>query len=312
MSRFARIGCLLLTSVFASNSLFAQNARPAPVVPDNFFSSMQWRCIGPHRGGRVLAVSGVRGEPHTFYFGAVAGGVWKTIDAGRTWTPIFDNQPIASIGALAVSTSNPNIIYVGTGEADMRSDISFGAGVYKSTDAGQTWANLGLGDTRQIGRVLIDPKNPDIVLVAALGHGFGPNTERGVYRTTDGGKTWTRVLYKDENTGAIDLAYDPDNSRTVYASLWNARRPAYSTYAPIIGPGGGLYKSTDGGTTWKEIAGHGLPAGTLSRIGVDVVAGQHGKRVYALIDAGVRPDRPRVPAEGSGLYRSDNAGADLI
>jgi photosystem II stability/assembly factor-like uncharacterized protein len=261
---------------------------------------MQWRCIGPHRGGRVLAVSGVRGEPSTFYFGAVAGGVWKTIDAGRTWSPIFDSQPIASIGALAVSTSDPNIIYVGTGEADMRSDISFGAGVYKSTDAGQTWVYLGLGDTRQIGRVLIDPNNPDVALVAALGHGFGPNTERGVYRTTDGGKTWTRVLYKDENTGAIDLAYDPDNSHTVYASLWNARRPPYNTYAPITGPGGGLHKSTDGGATWKEIAGHGLPTGTVGRIGLDVVAGQHGKRVYALIDAG----------SASGLYRSDDGGDD--
>ena len=310
MSRIARIVFLLLASILSGSALSAQTGNP--VIPDNFFSSIQWRCIGPHRGGRVLAVSGVRGEPYTFYFGAVAGGLWKTIDAGHTWTPIFDSQPIASIGALAVSTSDPNILYVGTGEADMRSDISFGAGVYKSTDAGQTWVYLGLGDTRQIGRVLIDPKDPDIVLVAALGHGFGPNTERGVYRTTDGGKTWTRVLYKDENTGAIDLAYDPDNSRTVYASLWNARRPAYSTYAPIIGPGGGLYKSTDGGTTWKEIAGHGLPGGTLSRIGLDVVAGQHGKRVYALIDAGIRPDRPRVPAEASGLYRSDNAGEDWV
>jgi len=300
MSRFARIVWLLLTTVLASTSLCAQNVGPAPIVPDNFYSAMQWRCIGPHRGGRVLTVSGVRGEPYTFYFGAVGGGVWKTIDAGRTWTPIFDSQPIASIGALAVSTSDPNIIYVGTGEADMRSDISFGAGVYKSTDAGQSWSYLGLGDTRQIGRVLIDPKNPGVVLVAALGHGFGPNSERGVYRTTDGGKTWTRVLSKDENTGAIDLAYDPDNSRTVYASLWNVRRPAYSTYAPITGPGGGLYKSTDGGATWQEIAGHGLPTGTLGRIGVDVVAGQHGKRVYALIDAG----------SGSGLYRSDNGGED--
>src|SRR6266511_2647442 len=296
MSRIARIFCLILTSILSSSSIYAQLS--APVVPDNFFSSMQWRCIGPHRGGRVLAVSGVRGEPYTFYFGAVAGGVWKTIDAGHTWTPIFDSQPIASIGALAVSTSNPNIIYVGTGEADMRSDISFGAGVYKSTDAGQTWANLGLGDTRQIGRVLIDPKNPDIVLVAALGHGFGPNTERGVYRTTDGGKSWTRVLSKDENTGAIDLAFDPDNSRTVYASLWNVRRPAYNTYAPITGPGGGLYKSTDGGVTWRELTAHGLPEGKLGRIGIDVVAGQHGKLVYALIDAGT----------ASGLYRSDDAG----
>jgi photosystem II stability/assembly factor-like uncharacterized protein len=300
MSRIACTFCFILTSILSCSSFYAQSS--APVVPDNFFYSMQWRCIGPHRGGRVLAVSGVRGEPYTFYFGAVAGGIWKTIDAGRTWIPIFDSQPIASIGALAVSTSDPNIIYVGTGEADMRSDISFGAGVYKSTDAGQTWSYLGLGDTRQIGRVLVDPRDPDVVLVAALGHGFGPNAERGVYRTTDGGKTWTRVLYKDENTGAIDLAYDPDNSRTVYASLWNARRPAYSTYAPITGPGGGLYKSTDSGATWKEIAGRGLPAGTLGRIGVDVVAGQHGKRVYALIDAG----------SSSGLYRSDNAGEDWL
>lgn len=296
MSRIARTFCLLLTPILTCSAIVAQTG--SSVAPENFYSAMQWRCIGPHRGGRVLAVSGVRGEPATFYFGAVAGGVWKTIDAGRTWVPIFDSQPIASIGALAVSTSDPNTIYVGTGEADMRSDISIGAGVYKSTDAGRNWSYLGLKDTRQIGRVLVDPKNSDIVLVAALGHGFGPNSERGVYRTTDGGKSWTRVLYKDENTGAIDLAYDPDNSRTVYASLWNTRRPAYSTYAPITGPGGGLYKSNDGGASWKEIAGHGLPTAPLGRIGLDVVAGQHGKRVYALIDAGTR----------SGLYRSDDGG----
>ncbi len=298
MPRVARIFCLLLSSVFASATLSAQSAGSASAVPDNFFSAMQWRCIGPHRGGRVLAVSGIRGEPNTFYFGAVAGGVWKTTDAGHTWKPIFDSQPIASIGALAVSTSDPNIIYVGTGEADMRSDISYGAGVYKSTDAGRSWTFIGLSDTRQIGRVLIDPNDPDVVLVAALGHGFGPNAERGVYRTTDGGKSWTRVLSKDENTGAIDLAYDPDNSRTVYATLWNVRRPPYNAYAPLTGPGGGLYKSTDGGATWKEIAGHGLPTGTLGRIGVDVAAGQRGKRVYALIDAG----------SSSGLYRSDDSG----
>jgi len=300
MLRFVRFFCLLLASVFAPAVLLAQNALPGPTVPDNYFSAMQWRCIGPHRGGRVLAVSGVRDDPNTFYFGAVAGGVWKTTDAGHTWTPIFDSQPVASIGALAVSTSDPNIIYVGTGEADMRSDITHGAGVYKSTDAGKTWSFLGLSDTRQIGRVLIDPKDPDVVLVAALGHGFGPNTERGVYRTTDGGKTWTRVLAKDENTGAIDLAFDPDNSKTVYATLWNVRRPPYNAYAPITGPGGGIYKSTDGGATWKEIAGHGLPTGTLGRIGVDVVAGQHGKRIFALIDAG----------RSSGLYRSDDGGEE--
>ena len=292
----------VLTFVSASatgSSLYAQTSSP-PVVPDSFYSAMQWRCIGPHRGGRVLAVSGVKGEPDTFYFGAVAGGVWKTTDAGQTWKPIFDSQPVASIGALAVATSDPNVIYVGTGEADMRSDITYGAGMYKSTDAGKSWSYIGLKDTRQIGRVLIDPKDSDVVLVAALGHSFGPNAERGVYRTTDGGKNWTRVLSKDENTGAVDVAFDPDNSRTVYASLWNVRRPPYVTYAPITGPGGGIYKSTDGGATWKEISGHGLPTGKLGRIGLDVSAGQHGKRVYALIDAGT----------SSGLYRSDNAGED--
>jgi photosystem II stability/assembly factor-like uncharacterized protein len=299
MSRNALACCWLLTFVLACSPLYGQTAS-APAVPDNFFAAMQWRCIGPHRGGRVLAVSGVRGEPDTFYFGAVAGGIWKTTDAGHTWKPIFDSQPVASIGALAVSTSDPNVIYVGTGEADMRSDISYGAGMYKSVDAGKSWLFLGLSDTRQIGRVLIDPKDSDVVLVAALGHGFGPNQERGVYRTTDGGKTWTRVLYKDENTGAVDLAFDPDNTRTVYASLWNVRRPPYNAYAPITGPGGGIYKSTDGGANWKEISGHGLPTGKLGRIGLDVPAGQHGKRVYALIDADA----------SSGLYASNNSGED--
>jgi photosystem II stability/assembly factor-like uncharacterized protein len=284
---------ILFAIAIIASAVFAQQ-----LIPDNYFSAMQWRCIGPHRGGRVLAVSGVRGQPDTFYFGAVGGGVWKTTDAGGTWTPIFDTQPVASIGALAVSTSNPEVIYVGSGEADMRSDISVGNGVYKSTDAGQTWSYLGLHDTRQIGRILIDPKNPNIVLVAALGHGFGPNTERGVFRSTDGGKSWTRVLYKDENTGAIDLAFDPDNSRTVYASLWNVHRVAWSAYAPVTGPGGGLYKSTDGGENWKQITGAGFPTGKLGRIGIDVPAGQHGKRVYALVDAG----------DESGLYVSEDAG----
>ncbi len=246
----------------------------------------------------MLAVSGVRGQPDTFYFGSVGGGVWKTTDAGHTWLPIFDSQPVASIGALAVSTSNPEIIYVGSGEADMRSDISLGNGVYKSVDAGQTWSYLGLHDTRQIGRILIDPKNPNVVLAAALGHGFGPNTERGVFRSTDGGKSWTKVLYKDENTGAIDIAFDPDNAKTVYASLWNVHRLAWNAYAPVTGPGGGLYKSTDGGESWKQITGNGFPSGKVGRIGIDVPDGKHGKRIYALIDAG----------DESGLYVSEDAG----
>ncbi|HXL81824.1 MAG TPA: hypothetical protein VN951_13185 [Pyrinomonadaceae bacterium] len=285
--------CILFAIAIIASPVFAQQT-----IPDNYVSAMQWRCIGPHRGGRVVAVSGVRGQPNTFYFGAVGGGVWKTTDAGQTWTPIFDNQPVASIGALAVSTSDPDVIYVGSGEADMRSDISLGNGVYKSADAGQTWSYLGLHDTRQIGRILIDPKNPNVVLVAALGHGFGPNTERGVFRSTNGGKSWTKVLYKDENTGAIDLAFDPDNSRTVYASLWNVRRVAWNAYPPVTGPGGGLYKSTDGGESWKQITGDRFPTGKVGRIGIDVPAGQHGKRIYALVDAG----------DESGLYVSDDAG----
>ena len=289
--------CFLLAVFLRTESSRSQNQTTSPAIPEKLYSAMRWRSIGPFRGGRVLAVSGVRGQPNTFYFGAVAGGIWKTTDAGRVWTPIFDDQPTASIGALAVSQSDPNVIYVGTGEADMRSDISFGAGVYKSTDAGKTWSYLGLADTRQIGRVLIDPKHPDIVLVAALGHGFGPNEERGVFRSTDGGKTWKKVLYKDENTGAIDLALDPDNPQTVYATLWNARRPAWSTYAPITGPGGGIYKSIDGGVSWRELTGHGLPTGKLGRIGIDVAAGTQGKRVVALIDA-----------ERAGLYVSNDAG----
>jgi photosystem II stability/assembly factor-like uncharacterized protein len=292
MNRILNICCNLLVLTFVAPTLFAQQQ-----IPDNYFSAMQWRCIGPHRAGRVLAVSGVRGQPNTFYFGSVGGGVWKTTDAGQTWTPIFDSQPVASIGALAVSTSNPDVIYVGSGEADMRSDISLGNGMYKSSDGGQSWRYLGLHDTRQIGRILIDPKNPDIVLVAALGHGFGPNTERGVFRSTDGGKSWTRVLYKDENTGAIDLAFDPENSRTLYASLWNVRRVAWNAYPPFTGPGGGLYKSTDGGETWKQISGEGFPTGKIGRIGIDVPAAQHGKRIYVLVDAG----------DESGLYVSDDA-----
>jgi photosystem II stability/assembly factor-like uncharacterized protein len=300
----ARVAACVAIIVASIAPARAQGSANGSTVPREMYSALRWRLVGPHRGGRVLAVSGVRGQPETFYFGAVAGGVWKTSDAGRTWTPIFDNQSIASIGALAVAPSDPNVIYVGTGEADMRSDISFGDGVYKSTDAGKTWTHVGLSDTQQIARVLVDPHDANVVLVAALGHGFGPNAERGVFRSTDGGKSWNKVLYKDENTGAVDLAFDPDDARTVYAAMWNARRTAWSQYAPVTGPGGGIYKSTDDGATWKELKGHGLPEGEIGRTGLDVAAGQRGRRVYALIDA--KPTD--MNAKPSGLYRSDDAG----
>ena len=262
----------------------------------SLYAGLRWRLIGPFRGGRVNGVSGVPGQPNTFYFGSVGGGVWKSTNAGRTWLPIFDSQPIASIGAIGVSTSNPDVVYVGSGEADMRSQISYGNGMYKSTDAGKTWTHIGLDNTRQIGRVLVDPRDPNVVFVAALGHAYGANPDRGVYRTRDGGATWQKVLFKSNDVGAIDLAFDPTTPQTIYATLWNTRRPPWSIYPPSYGPGSGVYKSTDGGSNWQPLTS-GLPADHLGHIGV-AVAPSNSNRVYAIVDA----------KEG-GLFRSDNAGA---
>jgi len=270
----------------------------APVAP-SLFQDLHWRSIGPFRGGRVLAVEGAPDNPLRFYFGAVNGGVWRTDDAGRTWTPIFDSGPVGSIGALAVAPSAPSTLYVGTGEADMRSDIAQGVGLFKSTDGGGTWTQVGLSDTQAIGKILVDPRDPKVILVAALGHPYGPNAERGVFRSTDGGKTWTRTLFKNADTGAIDLVFKPGDPDVVYAALWQTRRPPWSVYPPSSGPGGGLYKSVDGGKTWMAIAGHGLPA-SPGRIGIAVTPAKPD-RVYALIDA-----------EEGGLYRSDDAGASWI
>src|SRR5947199_1803291 len=260
------------------------------------YHGLHWRNLGPFRGGRVNAVAGVPGQPTTFYFGSVGGGVWKTINSGRTWTPVFDSQPIASIGALGVAPSNPNVVYVGTGEADMRSQISYGNGMYKSLDAGKTWTHIGLDNTRQIGRVIVDPKDPNIVFVAALGHVYGANPERGVYRSRDGGKTWQKVLFKNDNVGAIDLAFDPQNSRSIYATLWNTRRPPWSIYPPSYGPGGGIFKSVNGGETWQQLTS-GIPVEGLGHIGIATAPANHN-RIYAIVDA-----------KAGGLYRSDDAGA---
>ncbi|HKI02252.1 MAG TPA: hypothetical protein VKK31_09740 [Thermoanaerobaculia bacterium] len=270
-------------------------ASGAFAVDPALFQDLRWRLIGPFRGGRVLAVSGVPGQPEHFYFGSVNGGVWETQDTGRTWRPIFDGQPIGSIGALALAPSDPRVIYVGTGEADMRSDIAQGDGMYKSTDGGKTWNHIGLRDSQQIGRVLIHPRNPEVVYVAALGHPYGPNAERGVFRSRDGGKSWRKVLGKDDDTGAIDLAFEPGKPEVIYAALWQTRRTPWNIYPPSNGPGSGLYKSTDGGDTWKPVKG--LP-GKPGRIGLAVAPSQP-KRVYAMVDA----------EEGGGLYRSDDAGA---
>ncbi|HYR45773.1 MAG TPA: hypothetical protein VER78_02115, partial [Thermoanaerobaculia bacterium] len=216
------------------------SAAAAQPFDATLFSEMRWRLVGPFRGGRTVTATGVPGEPEHFYFGAVGGGVWESENAGRTWKPIFDSQPVASIGAIAVAPSNPKVLYVGSGEADMRSDISYGNGIYKSSDGGRTWTAIGLADSRQIGKILVDPKDPDLVFVAALGHGYGPNPERGVFRSKDGGKSWKKVLGKDDNTGAIDLAFDPKSSRTIFASVWQTRRPPWNVYPASNGPGSGL------------------------------------------------------------------------
>ena len=255
---------------------------------------LHWRSIGPLRGGRALAVSGVEGVPDVYYFGAAAGGVWKTENAGITWSPLFEKQSVSSIGSIAVAPSDPNVIYVGTGEACIRGDSSYGDGVYKSLNGGKTWTNIGLKDTRHIGRVIVDPHSPDLVFVAALGHTYGANAERGVFRSQDGGKNWEKVLYVDDQTGAIDVAFDPNNSHILFAALWQVRRTPWSLVSG--GPGSGLYKSSDGGSSWKRLQGSGLPEGPMGRIGVAVSAAD-SNRVYALIEA-----------KDGGLFRSDDAG----
>ena len=281
-------------AVFVSLLLYVLPCAAQQVDPA-LYAGMRWRLVGPFRGGRALSATGVRGEPDVFYFGSVGGGVWKSTDAGNTWAPIFDSQKIASIGAVAVAPSDPNVVYVGTGEADMRSQISYGDGMYKSTDAGRTWTHIGLEESQQIGRILVDPANPDVVFVAALGHAYAANSQRGVFRSIDGGKTWERVLHKNDDTGAIDLAFDPQDSRVIYAALWQTRRPPWNIYPASNGPGSGLYKSTDGGGSWEQLT-NGLPTEGLGRMGV-AVAPSEPHRVYAIVDA-----------KDGGLYRSDDAG----
>ncbi|HYW43589.1 MAG TPA: glycoside hydrolase [Bryobacteraceae bacterium] len=281
----------LVAFAFLLPALSAQNFDP------ELYSGLQWRSIGPYRGGRTVGAAGIAGQPNVFYIGVNNGGVWKTDDYGRTWNPIFDDQPTGSIGAIAVAPSDPQVIYVGSGEGLQRPDLSVGDGMYKSGDGGKTWRHLGLRDGQQIAAILVDPRNPNRVFVAVLGHPYGPNAERGVFRSTDGGQSWQKVLYKDEHTGAIDLAFDPRNPQTVYAVLWQARQGPWENGA-FSGPNSGLFKSTDGGGTWNQLTG-GLPTFPqgLGRIGIGI-AQSDGNRMYALVEA----------REG-GLYRSEDAGA---
>jgi photosystem II stability/assembly factor-like uncharacterized protein len=270
-----------------------------PPLDARLFAPMRWRMIGPFRGGRTVAVSGVPGQPNVFYMAPNNGGVWKSTDYGRVWTPIFDDQPTGSIGAIAVAPSDGNVIYVGSGEGLQRPDLSVGDGVYKSTDAGRTWRAMGLAEGRQIASILVDPRDPRRVFVAVLGHPYGANAERGVFRSTDGGETWQKVLFKDEDTGAVDLAFDPANPQKIYAVLWAARQGPWEYGNAYTGSGSGLFVSPDGGATWRPLT-KGLPSVSegLGRIGIGI-AGSDGRRMYAVVEA----DRTHA-----GFYRSDDAG----
>ena len=283
------------TTIFAVAISTTVMARQTEFDPQ-LYGGLRWRCIGPFRAGRTVAAEGVPGKPAVFYMAPTDGGVWKTVNFGRTWAPIFDGQPTQSVGALAIAPSNPEIIYVGSGEGLQRPDLSVGDGIYKSADGGKTWTHLGLRDGQQIGRILVDPRDPDRVFVAVLGHPYGANEERGVFRSKDGGKSWEKVLYEDEDTGAEDLAFDPANSQIIYADLWSARQVPWE--GSISGHKGALFKSTDGGDTWKPLT-KGLPTNQegLGRIGIGV-APNDGNRLYAMVDA------PQL----GGVYRSDDAG----
>jgi photosystem II stability/assembly factor-like uncharacterized protein len=313
LGRAARIDVLHMPAA-------ASFAPSASALPAALLAGFQWRMLGPFRGGRVAAATGVVGRRNEFYFGAVNGGVWKSIDAGRVWEPIFDSQPVASIGAIAVAPSAPDVVYVGSGESTLRDSVGFGNGMYKSTDAGKSWTHIGLEDTQHIGKIAIDPHDPDTLFVAAIGHLYASNTERGVFRSRDGGKSWQKVLYKSADVGAVEVVIDPTNSKVVYAGLWNTRRPPWFTYSPTNGPGGGIFKSTDGGSTWKQLTS-GLPKAGIGRTGIALSA-SNPRRIYAMVDcllasspaagaapdttAGTTIDKP-VPRQG-GFFRSDDAG----
>jgi photosystem II stability/assembly factor-like uncharacterized protein len=279
---------------FTLVSLHAQDAtKPAKAESPKEFKALKYRNIGPAAGGRVSRVSGVAGNPMLYYAATASGGVWMSSDGGATWKSIFDDQPISSIGSIAVAPSDPNVIYVGSGEANIRGNVGAGNGIYKSTDAGKTWTHV-WDQEGQIGTMAVHPRNADIAFAAVLGHAFGPNPERGVYRTRDGGKTWQQVLKKDENTGASDVAIDPGNPNILFAGFWQARRFPWDLQSG--GPGSGLYLSRDGGDTWKQLTGKGLPDGVWGKVGV-AIAPSDGSRVYALIEA-----------EKGGLFRSDDGG----
>ena len=276
-----------------STSSASPSEKSAGTTPKEL-KSLKYRSIGPAAGGRISRVAGVPGDPTTYYAATASGGVWKSGDGGATWKPIFDDQPISSIGSIAVSPSNPNVVYVGSGEANIRGNVAAGNGVYKSADGGRTWTHV-WNQEGQIGKMVVHPTDPDIAFAAVLGRAFGPNPERGVYRTTDGGKTWRQVLKKNADTGASDVEMDPSNPSVIFAGFWQTRRLPWDFISG--GPGSGLYVSHDGGDSWKQLTGEGLPEGLWGKVGV-AVAPSDGRRVYALIEA-----------DKGGLFRSDDGGS---
>src|SRR5213595_994493 len=287
-SRRFLVICIVALAVLAGTAVIAQQFNP------DLFKSLHWRSIGPFRGGRVRALAGVPAQPNVFYMAQVNGGVWKTDDYGRTWNPIFDDQPTGSVGSIAVAPSDPNVIYVGSGEGLQRPDLSVGDGIYKSSDAGKTWKHLGLRDGQQIPQIAVDPRNANVILVAVAGHPYGPNPERGIFRSTDGGQTFEKVLYKDENVGGADVIFDPKNPDVAYSGLWEARQGPWENGA-WNGTAGGVFKSTDNGKTWKQLSG-GLPDGIIQAN--LAIAPSSTNRVFASI----------ALATGLMIYRSDDGG----
>jgi len=301
----SQVACLATLALAALVILPGAAQRQAPgALAEDFFDDLPYRHVGP-MGNRVSAVVGVPGDPNTYYIGAASGGVFKTTDGGVHWTAVFDDQPAAAIGSLAVAPSDPNVVWAGTGETFIRSNVVAGNGIYKSTDAGKTWAHTGLEATGRIGRIVVHPANPDIVLAAAMGHLYGPQQERGVFKTADGGRTWTRVLFVDENTGASDIVMDPNNPRILFAGMW--QMVIWTWGRQSGGPGSGLYRSTDGGDTWTKLEGHGLPKPPLGKIAV-AMSPDDSSRVYALIETNSNRDFAELDQHQGVLWRSDDGG----
>ena len=303
---------LVLALALAAPNARAQRTRPAaavapaPFVDPASYTALRFRHIGPV-GNRTVSVAGVAGDPQTYYAGAASGGIWKTTDGGVHWLPIFDDQPVSSIGALAVAPSDPNVVWAGTGESFIRSHISLGWGVFKSTDAGRSWAKMGLDNTGRIGRVVIHPTNPDIVYVAAQGHSYGPSQDRGLYRTMDGGKSWERVLFSGDSAGAIDVQMDPNNPRILIAATWQLEIHTWGRTSG--GSQSGIYMSRDGGTSWKRLTGNGLPTRPFGKVSL-AIPKINSSRIYALIETGDGVPLNGQPTDNGKLWRSDDGGTN--